>query len=171
MKEMLSQNVSLKFHVKYFDLEDSSFAGEWLWGRWLDRGAGLVVVLNNAFEVPLLVTDIVRVALAQEGHWQMVEPVRLSESMATWTEFQEPVTPREAIKVYDGWVRDGYAVHTEGSGGLMVTAWQDTMELTAILQVLGPVFANAGWKLWHIFEAEDRLSEIQHRVDLGLVAS
>ncbi|MBB1511926.1 hypothetical protein H5399_04820 [Tessaracoccus sp. MC1627] len=156
----------LKFRLKYRPLEDASMAGEWLWGRWLDRKRGLVVAQNNAVEVPLLVADTVRVARDPEGGWRMVEAVRLAEFMATWTTFDKPVTTEEAQEVYDGWVRDGYAVHTEGGSRVMVTAWQESMSMEQVLAVLGPTFVNEGWRLWQVFTPADRLSEIQHRVDL-----
>lgn len=156
----------LKFRLKYRPLEDASMAGEWLWGRWLDRKRGLVVAQNNAVEVPLLVADTVRVGRDPEGGWRMVEAVRLAEFMATWTTFDKPVTAEEAQEVYDGWVRDGYAVHTEGGSRVMVTAWQESMSVEQVLAVLGPTFVNEGWRLWQVFTPEDRLSEIQHRVDL-----
>ena len=156
----------LKFRVKYRPLEDASMAGEWLWGRWLDRKRGLVVAQNNAVEVPLLVADTVRVARDPEGGWRMVEAVRLAEFMATWTTFDKPVSTQEAREVYDGWVRDGYAVHTEGGSRVMVTAWQESMSMEQVLAALGPTFVNDGWTLWRVFTPADRLAEIQHRVDL-----
>ncbi len=57
----------------------------------------------------------------------MVEAVAgWRSSVATWTTCDKPVTTQEAREVYDGWVRDGYAVHTEGGSRVMVTAWQES---------------------------------------------
>ena len=156
----------LKFRLKYRPLEDAAMAGEWLWGRWLDRKTGLVVAQNNAIEVPLVVTDTLRVVRDPEGGWRMVEVVRVAEFHATWTTFDSPVTTHAAQQVYDGWVRDGYAIHTEGSSRVMVTAWQESMGMEQILAVLQPAFGNDGWTLWHVFTPTERLAEIQHRVDL-----
>ena len=156
----------LKFTVALRPFEDHVAATECLWGRWIDRKEGLVLSHNNANEVPLAVNDTVRVARVASGSWRLVEVVRLAESVVTWTSFQPPVTQAQALAVYDGWVHDGMAVHTEGGNGIMVTAWREFMSIEEVLGAL-TVFAAPGWELWQVFTPEERLRELDQRVDMG----
>lgn len=156
----------LKFTMALRPFEDHVAATECLWGRWIDRQEGLVASHNNANEVPLAVNDVVRVARTASGSWRLVEFVRLAESVVTWTSFEPPVTQTQALAVYDGWVRDGLAVFTEGGNGIMVTAWREFMSIEEVLGAL-TVFAAPGWELWQVFTPEERLRELEQRVDMG----
>ena len=156
----------LKFTVALRPCEDHVAATECLWGRWIDRKEGLVLSHNNANEVPLAVNDTVRVARVASGSWRLVEVVRLAESVVTWTSFQPPVTQAQALAVYDGWVHDGMAVHTEGGNGIMVTAWREFLSIEEVVGAL-TVFAAPGWELWQVFTPEERLRELDQRVDMG----
>ncbi len=158
----------VKFRLALRPFPDHLSSGERLWGHWVDERAGLVLARNNANEVPLAVNDTVRVAKDSTGLHQVVEIVRLAESIVTYTSFEPPVTPGEALEVYDGWVRDGLAVYTEGGNGVMVTAWRELVTIEEVLNAM-TVFAAPGWSLWQVFTPEQRLAELEQRVDLGAV--
>lgn len=158
----------LKFRLAYLPFDPDAGPGERLWGHWLDEDEGLVVSRNNAFEVPLAVDDVVRVAPDDGGTLQVVELVRLAESVVTWTSFAPPVTTEQALAVYDCWVRDGHSVHTEGGLGIMATAWTAFTPLEGVLRVLGPTFVQPGWTLWQAFTPGERYAYMSERVDLAV---
>ncbi|MDO5499700.1 MAG: hypothetical protein Q4F67_08475 [Propionibacteriaceae bacterium] len=151
----------LKFIIDYAPLPGTSVRTERLWGRWLDRSDGLVLASNNAFEVPLAVDDVVRVARRGDG-WHVTEIVRLTESVVTWTGFGPPIPDKQAIATYDAWKANGHTVHTEGNGRhLMVSVWREFASVEEVLGVLRTDLAAPGWHLWHVFSPEDRMLEIQ----------
>lgn len=158
---------SLKFHLEFLPFEGRVTRGEYLWGRWIDRRRGLVAAHNNAHEVPLAVNDTVRVVRSPAGTLEMVEIVRVAESIVTWTWFEPPVTTRQALSVYDGWVHDGLAVHTEGGYGVMATAWREFLDVEKVQHTLS-VLPMPGWSLLAMFTPEQRLAEITRKVALGV---
>lgn len=162
-KPCLSDN-RLKFRILFREREGRQLRSETLWGSWLDRRERLILVRNNAYEVPLVVNDVIRVARVR-GEWRMVETVRLTESIVTWTSFEPPVTVTEAKSIYDGLVADGHAVYTEGDGEMMTTAWVEFLPFDRVLHALGPICIRPGWKLWALFTPEQRRAEIDHHVD------
>lgn|SRR5699024_5297485 len=158
---------SIKFTLALHPWHDFNIRTENLWGHWLDQEQGLVSSMNNAFYVPLAVNDTVRVANEGSGTWQVVEIVRLAESVVTTTSFEPPMTPKQALAVYDGWVHDGKAVYTEGpGGGMMVTAWREFLSVEEVLETLSQC-STPGWSTWQILTPEQRKQALAECVDLG----
>lgn len=159
---------SMKFKLALHPWPEFNIRSESLWGHWLDQEQGLVSCKNNAFYVPLAVNDTVRVARDRSGMWQVVEIVRLAESVVTLTSFDPPVTPKQAVAVYDGWVAEGKSVYTEGPGnGMMVTAWREFLSVDEVLEALSQCSTH-GWAIWEILTPERRNQELVECVDLVL---
>lgn len=158
---------ALKFNLAFSPYADIPTRGEWLWGRWLDRKKGLVLVANNAFQVPLVVNDVVRVARDPGGRWRAMELVRVTESVVSFTCWGDPISDATALATYDGWREQGHSIHTEGCQEMMTTAWREFLTLEEVLGITTPVLSQPGWQLWGLYRPEERRADIEQCVRFG----
>lgn len=152
---------SLKFNIAFSPYANTPMRGEWLWGRWLDRRQGLVLAANNAFQVPLVVNDVLRVERDSAGLWRTTELVRVTESVVSFTCWQSPVTTEMALATYDRWRAEGHAIHTEGNQEMMTTAWSEFLTFEDVMAAAGPDLVLPGWQLWGLYRPHERRADIE----------
>lgn len=167
MTQSNGARADMKFRLRHPPSEDAP-PGELLWGRWIDRAKGWVSAYNNSNWVPLGVGDVVRVEKDRAGRWQVVEIVRLTESVMTFSSFDAPVTLGAGRAAYQAWQDSGDAVFTEGIDGMNVTTWREFLTVYDVLGLLGPVFIDPGWTLWQAFDPQQRYDLLRLELDFRL---